>query len=102
MKYSFLFLITLATVVFSCKTVKKTQVIQEAITKKDTTPTIVIKESPKVDSAAIVKDIMSKVMKGKIDFNTFNAKIKVKYVRCVFLVYQIIGSCSKMVMSIIG
>ena len=79
MKYSFLFLITLATVVFSCKTVKKTQVIQEAITKKDTTPTIVIKESPKVDSAAIVKDIMSKVMQGKIDFNTFNAKIKVTY-----------------------
>ena len=79
MKYSFLILIALVSVVFSCKTVKKTQVIQEAITKKDTTPTIVIKESPKVDSAAIVKDIMSKVMKGKIDFNTFNAKIKVTY-----------------------
>jgi hypothetical protein len=53
-------------------------VIQEAITKKDTTQTIVIKESPRIDSAAIVKDIMSKVVRRKIDFNTFNAKIKVK------------------------
>lgn len=65
--------------VFSCKTVKKTQVIQEAISKKDTAQTIIIKESPHIDSAAIVKDILSKVVKGKIDFNTFNAKIKVSY-----------------------
>jgi hypothetical protein len=72
-------LIALGTVIFSCKTVKKTQVIQAAITKKDTTPIVVIKESPHVDSAAIVKDIMTKVMKGKINFNTFNAKIKVAY-----------------------
>ncbi|MDE3254185.1 MAG: DUF4292 domain-containing protein [Bacteroidota bacterium] len=74
---SFLLLITLA--VSSCKTVKKTQVIQEAITKKDTAQTIVIKESPRVDSAAIVKDILSKVERSKIDFNTFNAKVKVSY-----------------------
>ena len=74
---SFLLLITLLT--FSCKTVQKTQVIQEAISKKDTAQTIVISETPKVDSAAIVKDIMHKVVQGKIDFNTFNAKIKVTY-----------------------
>lgn len=63
----------------ACKTVKKTQVIQEAITRKDTAPTIVIKETPHIDSAAIVRDILSKVVKGKIDFTTFNAKIKVSY-----------------------
>ncbi len=63
----------------ACKTVKKVQGIQKAISKKDTAQTIVIKESPKVDSAAIVKDLMSKVVKSKIDFNTFNAKIKVNY-----------------------
>lgn len=73
----FILLITLA--VASCKTVKKTQVIQEAITRKDTAQTIVIKETPKVDSAAIVKDILSKVERSKIDFNTFNAKVKVSY-----------------------
>jgi len=79
MKYSLSFLLVVTLVSFSCKTVKKTQVIQEAITKKDTTPTIVIAEAPKVDSAAIVRDIMHKVVQSKIDFNTFNAKIKVTY-----------------------
>ena len=78
MKKSFLSIIIIFTFALSCKTVKKTQVIQEAITKKDTTQTIVIKESPRIDSAAIVKDIMSKVVRRKIDFNTFNAKVKVK------------------------
>ncbi len=79
MKYSLVFLMAVTVFCFSCKTVKKTQHIQEAITKKDTAPTIVIKESPKVDSAAIVKDILGKVVRSKIDFNTFNAKIKVSY-----------------------
>ncbi len=79
MKHIPLIIILLAIAIFSCKTVKKTQTIQEAITKKDTAQTIVIKESPKVDSAAIVKDILSKVVRSKIDFNTFNAKIKVDY-----------------------
>ncbi|MES2330194.1 MAG: DUF4292 domain-containing protein [Bacteroidota bacterium] len=80
MKYCFLFIMALSTVAFSCKTVKKTQVvIQQAITKKDTAQTIVIKETPRIDSAAIVRDIMSKVVRRKIDFNTFNATIKVTY-----------------------
>jgi hypothetical protein len=79
MKQILVILITIAAVLFSCKTVKKTQVIQEAITKKDTAQTIVIKETPRVDSAAIVKDILGKVMRSKIEFTTFNAKIKVKY-----------------------
>lgn len=79
MKYTFSFFLVITFFAFSCKTVQKTQVIQEAISKKDTTPTIVISEAPKVDSAAIVRDILSKVVKSKIDFNTFNAKIKVSY-----------------------
>lgn len=77
--YRILFGITAALAIASCKTVKKTQTIQEAITKKDTAQTIVIKEAPKVDSAAIVKDILEKVLRTKIDFKTFNAKIKVDY-----------------------
>lgn len=64
---------------FACKTVKKVEQIQEAITKKDTAQVVVIKETPVVDSAAIVADIMSKVVQNKIDFQTFNAKIKVDY-----------------------
>ncbi len=79
MKYSISLLLLFALFMSSCKTAQKTQVIQEAITKKDTAQTIVIAETPKVDSASIVKDILSKVMRSKIDFNTFNAKIKVSY-----------------------
>lgn len=63
---------------FACKTVKKTAGIQEALSKKDTTQAVVIKEV-KVDSGAIVKDILQKVVKNKIEYNTFNAKIKVDY-----------------------
>ncbi len=65
-------------ILFSCKTVKKTTGIQEAISKKDTAQTVVIKEVT-VDSGAIVKDILQKVIKNKIDYKTFNAKIKVDY-----------------------
>lgn len=77
MKYiKVLLLITIAA---SCKTVKKVATIQEAIDKKDTTQTVVITETPKVDSAAIVRNIMEKVVTNNIQFKTFNAKIKVDY-----------------------
>lgn len=78
MKY-LLAIATIATIAFACKPVKKVQTINAAISKKDTVQTIVIKEAEKVDSSAIVRDIMSKVVKKKIDFTTFNAKIKVDY-----------------------
>jgi len=66
-------------VAFSCKTTKKVTGFQQAIAKKDTVQTVMIKEAPAVDSGAIVKDIMGKVVRSKILFNTFNAKIKVDY-----------------------
>ncbi len=75
----FIFLLSIVLITFSCKTVKKVATIQEAFTKKDTVQTVMIVDAPKVDSAAIVKDIMRKVAKSKIDFKTFNAKIKVGY-----------------------
>jgi Domain of unknown function (DUF4292) len=78
MKYLIVFS-SIILVLFACKPVKKVQTINAAISKKDTVQTIVIKEVEKVDSSAIVKDIMSKVVKKKIDFTTFNAKIKVDY-----------------------
>lgn len=64
---------------FACKPVKKVESIQNAITKRDTVQRVIVKESPKVDSATIVQDIMSKVVKNKINFTTFSAKIKVDY-----------------------
>ncbi len=79
MRYTLSFFTVFLMFCISCKTAKQTQQIQEAITKKDTATTIVIKESPPIDSAAIVKDILSKVVISKINFITFNSKIKVSY-----------------------
>jgi hypothetical protein len=62
----------------ACKTAKKTQGLQDAMSKKDTTQAVIISEV-KIDSGAIVRDILTKVVKNKIEFNTFNAKIKVDY-----------------------
>lgn len=63
----------------ACKSVKKVQKIETEIFKKDTAQTIVIAEAPKVDSAAIVKDIMGKLVRRRVDYKTFNAKINVDY-----------------------
>ncbi|MBX9732674.1 MAG: DUF4292 domain-containing protein [Chitinophagaceae bacterium] len=79
MRHTLLIILVFSALTFSCKTVKKVATIQEAFTKKDTVQTVMIVDAPKVDSAAIVKDIMRKVAKSKIDFTTFNAKIKVGY-----------------------
>ena len=69
----------------ACSTTKKVSGIQEAINKKDTNQTMMITEAPKVDSATIVRGIMSKVIKSKIDFKTFNAKIKIDYDSVIYL-----------------
>jgi hypothetical protein len=63
----------------ACRTVKKVEGIQNALSKKDTTQLVVVNKIPMVDSGAIVRDIMGKVIQHKIDFKTFNAKIKVDY-----------------------
>ncbi len=65
--------------VTGCRSTKKVQKIEQDIFKKDTAATVVIAEKPKVDSAALVKDIMSKLMKHKIEYTSFNAKINVDY-----------------------
>ena len=78
MKKYVTFLIIIA-VAFACRSVKKVQTINAAISKKDTAQTILIKEAERVDSAAIVRNIMGKVIKKKIDFTTFNAKLKIDY-----------------------
>ena len=66
-------------ILFACRPVKKVQSIKTAFNTKDTAQTIVIKSTPTIDSTLIAKEIMSKVMHQKIEFNTFNAKIKVDY-----------------------
>ncbi len=78
MKKYILFLMV-ASIAMSCRPTKKVQSIQTAIIKKDTAQIVRINESPIVDSVAIVKDILKKITQQKIDFKTFNAKIKVEY-----------------------
>lgn len=78
MRQSFLIFIW-AIIAVACSSTKKVQTIETAIAKKDTAQAVMIKEIPAVDSVAIVKDIMAKVMTHKIDFQTFNAKVKVDY-----------------------
>ena len=79
MKIKIGFLTLLILVMVSCGTVKKVEGIQEALSKKDTAQLVVVDAIPVVDSAAIVRDIMGKVSQQKINFKTFNAKIKVDY-----------------------
>jgi hypothetical protein len=78
MRYLIILLNTIAFLT-ACHTSQKVQTIQQAFSKKDTAQIVVVKEIPTIDSAAIVKEIMEKVMRQKIDFKTFNAKIKVDY-----------------------
>ncbi|MCE2655394.1 MAG: DUF4292 domain-containing protein [Sediminibacterium sp.] len=75
-KYLFGFLLLLAS---SCATFKKVQIIQDAVSKSDTTKRQFVAEIKKVDSLAIVKNILSKIAIAKLDYKTMNARIKVEY-----------------------
>lgn len=75
-KYLFVFLLLLAS---SCATFKKVQIIQDAVSKSDTTKRQFVAEIKKVDSLAIVKNILSKIAIAKLDYKTMNARIKVEY-----------------------
>lgn len=72
-------ILVLSMAAMACRSTRKVQNIEKDIFKKDTASTVVIAEAPKVDSAALVKDIMSKLMKHKIEYSSFNAKINVDY-----------------------
>ena len=71
--------LVLLVITTSCKSVKKVQIIETQIFKKDTAQNIVISEAQKGDSAAIIRNIMSKLVKRKIEYASFNAKINVDY-----------------------
>ena len=77
MKIKLLGIIATILLVAACGTVKKVEGIQDALSKKDTAQIVVVHQMPVVDSAAIVRDIMGKVAQQKINFKTFNPKIKV-------------------------
>jgi len=66
----------------ACRPAKKVQHIEEAISKKDTSERVVItpeSNEKKIDSFAIVKNIISDLPGKNINFNTFTAKVKIEY-----------------------
>lgn len=75
-KYLFGFLIIM---ISSCATSKKVQVIKDALSKTDTTKNQMVAEIKKVDSMAIVKNILSNITDAKLDYRSMNARIKVDY-----------------------
>ena len=70
---------SIAIIIVGCRPAKKVQKIQEAISKKDTTAVIVVNDNTTVDSVELVHQVYKKVIKNKIEFTTFNAKVRVSY-----------------------
>lgn len=77
MKKHFIYTIALLCLIASCRPAKKVQRIEQSISKKDTTATVIVK--PAVDSFSIVKNIVDSLNKQRIEFNTFSGKMKVEY-----------------------
>lgn len=79
MKYFAFFLLSVV-LLASCGPTRKVQRIENSISKKDTTATVIVKpQEPVIDSFSIVKHIVEGLEKQKIDFNTFSAKVKLNY-----------------------
>jgi hypothetical protein len=73
------FFISITFLLASCATSRKVQVIQDALSKKDTTSVQVIAEKTKIDSSEIVRQIVEKIATTKLSFNTMNARVKLDY-----------------------
>lgn len=85
MNYKFFLTFSITIAIFSCRPIKKVTAIETALEKKDTTQTVMVNQTeaaptkPTVDSLAIVKDVISNISTKKINYKTFNAKIKVEF-----------------------
>ncbi len=73
-------ILSLSFVMFACRPAKKVQKIQEAISKVDTTPAVVLPKNNKAtDSIRLIREVFKKVQTNNIDFKTFTAKVRVEY-----------------------
>ena len=79
MKMRHFFFFLMIVLLAACTTSRKVQVIQDALSKKDTANYQIIAEKTKVDSGELVKQIVEKIANTKFAFNTMNAKVKVDY-----------------------
>lgn len=69
-------LVVVISLLASCRSTRK---IQTAIAKKDTVTAVPVVAVPKEDSAAFIKQTLSTIRAGKINYTTFSAKINVDY-----------------------
>jgi len=72
-------ILSFSALLFACRPAKKVQKIQKAISRIDTSDVVIVKDDSRVDSGKLVREVFTKVLKNKIDFNTFSAKVKVDY-----------------------
>lgn len=70
-------ILCLLVILFACRPAKKVQKIQTAISKVDTTSTVIVQENHQ--SADSAKEVFNRLFKNKIEYTTFNAKVKVQY-----------------------
>src|SRR5919112_1763697 len=68
-----------AIIICSCKPGGKIQKTPQIVSKVDTSPVLKNVDNKTVDSATLIRDVYNKVIKNKINFSTFNAKVKVAY-----------------------
>lgn len=65
-------------IIFACSPARKVQT-GEVISKIDTTSVISVEGDKTIDSSELIRDVYNKVIKNKINFTTFNAKVRVAY-----------------------
>lgn len=76
---------TIIITTIACRPIKKVTVIDNALEKKDTTQTVIVTKvdtepvKPTIDSLAIVKDVLKNISNNKINYNSFNSKVKVEF-----------------------
>jgi len=72
-------LLSLSLLVLSCGPTNKVTTTQQTITKTDTARLVTSKENNAFNSSDTGRDIYNKLIKNKIDFTSFNSKLRVEY-----------------------
>ena len=63
----------------ACRPAKKVQKLGNVITPKDTASALTNPPANAVDTAALIRNVVSKLDSQRINFKTFNAKVKMDY-----------------------
>src|SRR5690348_9101983 len=80
MKYCIGLLLVIFTIMSldSCRSTRKIQTV--ITTKKDTTVQVVaVPDGGRADSLRYIREVYDRIMQNRIDFNTFNCKVKVDF-----------------------